>query len=214
MKSKILLVLILLCVGFALVAQDNKKNDISISFGSVVSAKMESFSPTVDVSYRRDILKGFGLNVGYRFKYYDMKGIPIESEDTFPIYHDVYDYNSSFVYFGIDYRFKINNVYIYPQIGVGYNFMKMFPNETNGDYSKELSSSGYYKKHKGMTMFSGVNIGYEFGRFVIFCSYNYDFLHINPDEFKYFYTMNKVVHIEGGKYYYNGDVKLGVAVKF
>ena len=212
--KRVVLIVMLMCVSFTMAAQDDYKNSVSIGLGSVVSAKMESFSPTVDVSYRRDVLKGLGMNVGYRFKHYDTKGIPIENENTFPIYHDVYDYNSSSVYFGIDYRFKINNICITPLIGAGYDFMKMYPNETNGNYSKELSSSGYYKKHKGMTMFSGINIGYEFERFVIFCSYNYDFPQINTDELNYIYTMDRVVYIEGKEYYYNGDIKFGVAFKF
>ena len=140
-----------------------------------------------------------------------MKGIPIENdEDTFPIFHDVYDYNSSFVYFGIDYRFKINKVYITPQICVGYNFMKMYPNESNGNY--RTNSCGV--KCKDIMLVPCIDIGYEFDSFVIFCSYNYDFPKINTEELEYFYTMDRLVYIEEEKYYYNGDIKLGVAFKF
>ena len=67
--KRYVLIIMLLCVCFASEAQnDNKKNSISLGFGSVVTTKMESFSPTVDLSYRRDVFKGFGLNVGYKFK--------------------------------------------------------------------------------------------------------------------------------------------------
>lgn len=107
--KKLLLLIIAINIGIILNAQsDNKKNSINLSAGSVVSAKMESFSPAIDLSYRREFFKGLGLNIGYKFKRYDTQGIPVEHEDLFSTYYDTYDYNSSLFYLGIDYCVKVN----------------------------------------------------------------------------------------------------------
>ncbi|MBQ8223315.1 MAG: hypothetical protein IJZ87_08255 [Bacteroidales bacterium] len=60
---KALLISFLLMMTFVLNAQDNKKNSISLSAGSVVSNKMESFSLVIDLatpnSYFSPMLSGY-----------------------------------------------------------------------------------------------------------------------------------------------------------
>ena len=213
--KRLVLVLTLMCASLGLKAQTElqKNNSISLSAGSVVSNKIESFSPAIDLNYRRDFFKGLGLSVGYKFKRYDTQGIPIEHEDIFSTYYDTYDYNSSLFYLGIDYCFKVNNIHIIPLIGVGYGSIKMFTNETNGNYNKKYAKKGWCKDKNPM-MFLGIKAGYDFDKFMVFCSYNYDFPQINMANLEYEYTMDHVVYIKNEKYYRNGDFKLGVAFKF
>lgn len=68
MMRKALLISFLLMMTFVLNAQDNKKNSISLSTGPVLSNKMESFSPVIDLTYRRNLTDKFGLDVGCKFK--------------------------------------------------------------------------------------------------------------------------------------------------
>lgn len=212
--TKLIALFLLLVFAGSLKAQESqKKNSINLSAGSVVSAKMESFSPAIDLSYRREFFKGLGLNIGYKFKRYDTQGIPVEHEDLFSTYYDTYDYNSSLFYLGIDYCVKVNNIHIIPLIGLGYGSIKMFTNETNGNYNKKYAQKGWCKDKNPM-MFLGIKAGYDFDRFTVFCSYNYDFPQINMANLEYEYTMDHVVYIKNEKYYHNGDFKLGVAFKF
>ena len=62
--KKVLFISFLLIMTFVLNAQDNKRNSISLGFGSVISNKIDSYSPVVDLSYRRNLTDKLGLNVG------------------------------------------------------------------------------------------------------------------------------------------------------
>ena len=108
------------------ISQDNKKNSISLGFGSVVSTKMDSFSPVIDLNYRRNLTDRLGLNVGYKFKdcsydtIYELRSNETISKYTVQ-YKGVFESNS--VYFGLTYNIEIaNQLYIVPifNIGVGY----------------------------------------------------------------------------------------------
>ena len=67
MKRMLIMTFLIFLVSTG-ISQDNKKNSISLGFGSVVSTKIESFSPVMDVCYRRDFNNGLGINLGYRYK--------------------------------------------------------------------------------------------------------------------------------------------------
>mgnify|MGYP003557289959 FL=1 len=67
--KRMIIITFLFFLVFAGIAQDNKKNSISLGFGSVVSTKIESFSPVMDVCYRRDFNNGLGINFVYRYKF-------------------------------------------------------------------------------------------------------------------------------------------------
>ena len=201
---------------FVLNAQDNKKNSISLGLGSVVSNKMDSYSPVVDVSYRRNLTDKLGLNVGYKFKECSYDTIyPVNSDGIISKLGNVYKINSTLgsVYLGLTYSIKIvGNLYIVPRFNLGLGYAS----HTCYIFSKWME---YTNIEYDYGLFSyinpSVNIEYDINKFRIFCSYSYDLSFVKTG-FKNPFPTCDVKPYESIKMnnYFLSDLKLGVAFRF
>lgn len=215
--KRMLIMTFLIFLVYTGISQDNKKNSISLGFGSVVSTKIESFSPVMDVCYRRDFNNGLGINLGYRYKdcNYD--------EVCFLVYDDNGDIsnvrsnkpnllNKSFIA-GLTYNLKIyKDWFIVPMfnIGVGYGVVKNTVTHS-WDNSVHTHSLG---NGTDISVIPSVNIEYHFDRIRLFCSYSYEMLfEIDRGRF-YMPNIDVDWYTILGDYYFVGDLKLGVAFKF
>lgn len=202
---------------FTGIAQDNKKNSISLGLGSVVSTKMESFSPVIDLTYRRNLTDRLGLNVGYKFKdcSYDTVYELRVNEEISPMvpykYKGVFKSNS--VYLGLSYNIKIvDKLYLIPIINIGVGlaiYDYTIPNIYIGEvYTYDMRGMFFYINPT-------VNIEYNIGLFKIFCSYSYDRPFIKNGFKSPFYDSearsNRTFKTD---YYFLSDLKLGVAFRF
>lgn len=214
---RILIMTFLIFLVYTGISQDNKKNSISLGFGSVVSTKIESFSPVMDVCYRRDFNNGLGINLVYRYKdcNYD--------EVCFLGYDDNGDIssvrsnkpnllNKSFIA-GLTYNLKIyKDWFIVPMfnIGVGYGVVKNTVTHSwdNSVHTLTLGNG------MDISVIPSVNIEYNFNRIRLFCSYSYEMLfEIDRSRF-YMPNIDVDWYTILGDYYFVGDLKLGVAFKF
>lgn len=214
--KNILIVLIICAMSLLCEAQDNNKNSISLGFGSVVSTKMESFSPVIDLTYRKDLTDKLGLNIGYKFK--DCNYDKVCVQRTIDVYGNLHFYTDSpnllthSAIIGLAYKLRLSeNIYLVPILDLGLGFSKMTRTWT---YSKN-GHTGIGSLGRGLTssINPSINIEYNFKKFKILCSYTYEMLFVIGE----FYKPNLMVHwldIFTTDYYFLGDFKLGVAYKF
>ena len=215
MKRMLIMTFLIFLVSTG-ISQDNKKNSISLGFGSVVSTKMDSFSPVIDLNYRRNLTDRLGLNVGYKFKDCSYDTIyELRSNETISKYTVQYKgvFKSNSVYFGLTYNIEIaNQLYIVPifNIGVGYAIYDYtIPNQYIGDVVE------YEDCNKFIYINSAVNIEYNVRLFKIFCSYSYDMPFIkNGFKSPFFDLEARTNRVFKTNYYFLSDLKLGVAFKF
>ena len=216
---RILIMTFLIFLVYTGISQDNKKNSISLGFGSVVSTKMDSFSPVIDLSYRRNLTDKLGLNVGYKIKdcSYDKECF----DYTLDVYGNNYFYTERpnlltySLTVGVSYNLKLyENLYLVPKFDVGLGFSKLTNTRT---YSKDGSTSTSLLGG-GLTssIIPSVNIEYNFVKFKIFCSYTYEMLFKTEIIDDFYITIIDVewLSILTTDYYFLGDFKLGVALKF
>lgn len=214
--KRMLIMTFLIFLVYTGISQDNKRNSISLGFGSVVSNKMDSFSPVIDLNYRRNLTDRLGLNVGYKFKdcsydtIYELRSNETISKYTVQ-YKGVFESNS--VYLGLTYNIEIaNQLYIVPifNIGVGYAIYDYtIPNQYIGDVVE------YEDCNKFIYINPAVNIEYNVRLFKIFCSYSYDMPFIkNGFKSPFFDLEARTNRVFKTNYYFLGDLKLGVAFKF
>ena len=198
------------------ISQDNKKNSISLGFGSVVSTKMDSFSPVIDLNYRRNLTDKLGLNVGYKYKDCSYDTVyQVNSDGVINTWSDIYKVNSTLgsVYLGLTYNIKIvGNIYIVPQFNVGLGYAS----QTCYILDNKWIGVPYLERNRGVFAYinPSVNVEYDINRFRIFCSYSYDMSFVktgfNP------FTTCDVKPYERIKMnnYFLSDLKLGVAFRF
>ena len=204
---------------FTGIAQDNKKNSISLGFGSVVSTKMESFSPVIDLNYRRNLTDKLGLNFGYKFK--DCSYDKVCFHYSFDSYGNRYFYidEPNLLTYSLTVGLTCNlrlyeNLYLVPKFDVGLGFSKLTDTTT---YSK-TGSTYTHLLGGGLTssIIPSINVEYNFVKFKIFCSYTYEMLFLTEIIDDFYITIIDVhwLSILTTDYYFLGDLKLGVAFKF
>ena len=214
--KRMIITTFLFFIVFTGIAQDNKKNSISLGFGSVVSTKMESFSPVIDLTYRRNLTDRLGLNVGYKFKDCSYDTVyQILSDGFIDKWYDFYKINSTLgsVYLGLTYSIKIvGELYIVPQfnIGFGYAYHTCYIVNRWAEHIYEEHDQGWFS-----CINPSVNIEYNIKRFRIFCSYSYDMSFVKTG------FENPTLTCDGKPYakikmnnYFLNDFKFGVAFKF
>lgn len=183
---------------------DIKKNAFYLGFGSVVSYKMESFSPAIDFYYNRTLGKGWEFNAGYKFKNYDLNPIPPEHPSSMPIYYQVYDYQAHVLFIGMAYAFRVNHFSLSPMLGTGYGFTKLIANKSSGDKNIEFPLISL-----------GLSLAYNLNSWMFFCSYNYDFPFFSNSKLaQFFSTTDRVIFTKKTEYYFNSDIKVGIGYKF
>lgn len=215
MKRMLIMTFLIFLVSTG-ISQDNKKNSISLGFGSVVSTKMDSFSPVIDLNYRRNLTDKLGLNVGYKYKDCSYDTVyQVNSDGVINTWSDIYKVNSTLgsVYLGLTYNIKIvGNIYIVPQFNVGLGYAS----QTCYILDNKWIGVPYLERNRGVFAYinPSVNVEYDINRFRIFCSYSYDMSFVktgfNP------FTTCDVKPYERIKMnnYFLSDLKLGVAFRF
>ena len=197
MRRMLIMTFLIFLVYTGIAQESQKKNSISLGFGSVVSTKIESFSPVMDVCYRRDFNNGLGINFGYRYKdcNYDK------------VYFWGYDDNGDISSVRSNKLNLLNKSFI---AGLTYKL------EFYGDWSVVPMFNIGLTLGNGVdiSVIPSVNIEYNFDRIRLFCSYSYEMLfEIDRDRF-YMPVINLDWYAILGDYYFVGDLKLGVAFKF
>ena len=216
MKRMLIMTFLIFLVSTG-ISQDNKKNSISLGFGSVVSTKMDSFSPVIDLNYRRNLTDRLGLNVGYKFKDCSYDTVyQVNSDGVINTWSDIYKVNSTLgsVYLGLTYNIKIvGNIYIVPQFNVGLGYAS----QTCYILDNKWIGVPYLERNRGVFAYinPSVNVEYDINRFRIFCSYSYDMSFVKTG-FKNPFTTCDVKPYERIKMnnYFLSDFKLGIAFRF
>ncbi|MBE6342452.1 MAG: hypothetical protein E7065_03565 [Lentimicrobiaceae bacterium] len=216
MKRMLIMTFLIFLVSTG-ISQDNKKNSISLGFGSVISNKIDSYSPVVDLSYRRNLTDKLGLNVGYKFKDCSYDTVyQVNSDGVINTWSDIYKVNSTLgsVYLGLTYNIKIvGNIYIVPQFNVGLGYAS----QTCYILDNKWIGVPYLERNRGVFAYinPSVNVEYDINRFRIFCSYSYDMAFVKTG-FKNPFTTCDVKPYERIKMnnYFLSDLKLGVAFRF
>lgn len=177
-------------------AQDTLKNSVRMAFGSIIS-DVEKFSPSIDISYSRNIWKGLQVGLLYQHSLYNHT-LHVEKENSRYQYYPKIITNS--VTFNIDYQIKIcNGLSLYPcgQIGVGW-------------YVDDLP---IVLKERAKVYSLGAKIEYMLSRYLLFLSYDYyrpnlkGSVLLGPFMMQE-YRPNQELCI------YHHEVKFGVGVKF
>ena len=216
MKRMLIMTFLIFLVSTG-ISQDNKKNSISLGFGSVVSTKMDSFSPVIDLNYRRNLTDKLGLNVGYKYKDCSYDTVcQVNSDGVINTWSDIYKVNSTLgsVYLGLTYNIKIvGNIYIVPQFNVGLGYAS----QTCYILDNKWIGVPYLERNRGVFAYinPSVNVEYDINRFRIFCSYSYDMSFVKTG-FKNPFTTCDVKPYERIKMnnYFLSDLKLGIAFRF
>jgi len=180
-------------------AQDTLKNSVRMAFGSIIS-DVEKFSPSIDISYSRNIWKGLQVGLLYQHSLYNHT-LHVEKENSRYQYYPKIITNS--VTFNIDYQIKIcNGLSLYPcgQIGVGW-------------YIDDLPIGSFVLKERTKVYSLGTKMEYMFSRYLLFLSYDY-------------YRPNLKRAVRWGPFpqaeyrpnqalcIYHHEIKFGVGVKF
>ena len=215
--KRMLIMTFLIFLVYTGISQDNKKNSISLGFGSVVSNKIDSYSPVVDLSYRRNLTDKLGLNVGCKFKDCSYDTVyQVNSDGVINTWSDIYKVNSTLgsVYLGLTYNIKIvGNIYIVPQFNVGLGYAS----QTCYILDNKWIGVPYLERNRGVFAYinPSVNVEYDINRFRIFCSYSYDMPFIkNGFKSPFFDLEARTNRVFKTNYYFLSDLKLGVAFKF
>lgn len=216
MKRMLIMTFLIFLVSTG-ISQDNKKNSISLGFGSVISNKIDSYSPVVDLSYRRNLTDKLGLNVGCKFKDCSYDTVyQVNSDGVINTWSDIYKVNSTLgsVYLGLTYNIKIvGNIYIVPQFNVGLGYAS----QTCYILDNKWIGVPYLERNRGVFAYinPSVNVEYDINRFRIFCSYSYDMSFVKTG-FKNPFPTCDVKPYERIKMnnYFLSDLKLGIAYRF
>lgn len=211
--KRILMVLFLVLMSSLCNAQDNKKNSISLGFGSVVSTKMASFSPVIDLNYRRNFKNGFGLNVGYRFKdcNYDKYNLDVYV-DRYPRYNNPILFTNSIIV-GLTYNIKLyKDFVIVPMINIGLGHSVII--KTNDPNSMITSRTTVLGRGLGASVIPSINVEYNLDRVKLFCSYDYEMLFAVEFLGFGFYSHLCILTPFTITELFLGNFKLGIAFKF
>lgn len=217
MRRMLIMTFLIFLVYTGIAQESQKKNSISLGFGSVVSTKIESFSPVMDVCYRRDFNNGLGINFGYRYKDCNYDKVYFWGYDDNGDISSVRSnklnlLNKSFIA-GLTYKLEFYGDWsVVPMfnIGIGYGVVKNTVTHSwdNSVHALTLGNG------VDISVIPSVNVEYNFDRIRLFCSYSYEMLfEIDRDRF-YMPVINLDWYAILGDYYFVGDLKLGVAFKF